>query len=44
MVVKYVHGVTEVSLLVVNAIVSTDMPFSEYLGSECCVYHSKFFL
>jgi len=26
-----------------DAIVSTDMPFSEYFGSECCVYHLKIF-
>lgn len=35
MVVKYVRGITEVSLLVVNLFVRTDMPFlalSEYLG------------
>ena len=37
MLVKYVHGTTEVSLLVVNAIVSTDMPLRIFRIRMLCV-------
>lgn len=44
MVVQYVHGKTKVSLLLVNAIGSTDMPFLEYLRSERSVWAWDFFV
>lgn len=44
MVVQYVHSKTKVSLLVVNATGSIDMPFLEYLRSECSVWAWDFFV